>query len=69
MPNYEEAKVKLTNIQLSKLKSTAKDKTRSILIIAKTKNCHQKTKRRNSFPKNILTDIKLIKTQLSKIIQ
>ena len=31
MVNYQEAIVKLTNIQLNKLKSAAKNKTRTIL--------------------------------------
>ena len=35
MASYEEAKVKLTNSQLSKLKSTAKNKADTTLIITK----------------------------------
>ena len=33
MENYQEARVKLTNTQLNKLKSAAKTKTRTILRI------------------------------------
>ena len=44
MENYQEVKVKLTNIQLSKSKSVAKNKKRTILRINKKnrrmKNCH-----------------------------
>ena len=38
MKSYQEAKVKLTNTQLKKLKSAAKLKTGTILI--RNKNCH-----------------------------
>ena len=37
MANYQEARVKLTNIQLSKLKPAAKNKTGTILRINKKK--------------------------------
>ena len=79
MANYEEATVKLTNNQLNKLKSAAKDKTGTTL--RKTKKnfqelpnklfltTRQKTKIRNAFTNNMSTNIKLIKAQLSKIIQ
>ena len=44
MANYQEARVKLTNTQLNKLKSTAKNKIEVILRInkknLKMKNCH-----------------------------
>ena len=43
MANYEEARYKLTNIQLSKLKSATKNKTGTTFKITKktfkTKNC------------------------------
>ena len=40
MTNYQEARVKLTNIQLNKLKSAAKHMTRTTLRITfKIKNC------------------------------
>ena len=44
MVNYEEARVKLTNTQLNKLKSAVKNKTGTILRldekIFKMTNCH-----------------------------
>ena len=74
-------KVKLTNTWLSKSQSAAKNKTGAILRI-NTKNVddeelpyelflttRQTTKTRNAFANNISTDIKLTKTQISKIIQ
>ena len=81
MANYEEAKVKLTNTQLNKLKSSAKNKTGTILRITKKKfqneelphelflTTRQKIKIRNGLTKNMSTDIKLSKVQLSKIIK
>ena len=81
MANYQEARVKLTNTQLKKLKSTVKNKTGKILRLNKknfedeevphelfliTRNA---TKIRNAFANNMSIDMKLIKTQISKIIQ
>ena len=44
MPNYQETRVKLTNTQLNKLKSAAKNKKRTILKMSQKKilmnNCH-----------------------------
>ena len=44
MTNYQETRIKLTNTQLNKLKSLAKNKTRTILRLKrktlKMKNCH-----------------------------
>ena len=43
MANYQEARVKLTNTRLNKLRSAAKNKTGTILRIRKTlkmKNCY-----------------------------
>ena len=81
MANYEEARVKLINSQLNKLKSTAKNKTGTTLRIS-NKNLQdeelprelflttaQITKIRNAFANNMSTDVKLIKTQFSKVIQ
>ena len=81
MVNYEEARVKLTNTQLNKLKSVANNGTGTTLRIARkifqdkelpyelfpTKR--QKPKIRNTFANNMLTDIKLSKAQKFKIIQ
>ena len=81
MANYQEVRVKLTNIQLNKLKSSAKNKTGTILRLNK-KNFEdeefphelflttmQITKIRNTFASNMPTDIKLSKTQISKVVQ
>ena len=81
MASYQEAKSKLTNIQLSKFKSAAKNKTGKIwrlnqkkfedeefphkLFLAKRKT----TKIRNALANNMSTDIKLSQDQISKIIQ
>ena len=81
MANYQEARVKLTNSQLNKLKPAAKNKSGTILRLNK-KNCEneelphelflttrQTTKLRNAFANNMPTDIKLSKAQIFKIIQ
>ena len=81
MANYQKARVKLTNTQLNKLKSAAKNKTGTILRLNK-KNfkveelphelflTERKTaKLINVFATNISADGKLSKTQISKIIQ
>ena len=78
MANYEEARVRLTNMSLHKLQSAAKNKNGTTL----RKNVQderlpdelllttwQKTIVRNVFAKNMLTDIKFSKAQLSKKIQ
>ena len=81
MENYQEARVKLINSQLNKLKSAAKNKTGTIL--RKTQKSledeeflhelflttRQRTKIKNAFANNMPTDIKLSKTQIYKIIQ
>ena len=81
MANYQEARVKLTNTQLNKLKSAAKNKTGTILRInekdLKDKELahelflatRQTTKIRNTFANNISTDIKLSKAPMFKMIQ
>ena len=81
MVNYQEARVKLTNAQLNKLKSAAKNKTGKILRIKKNDfedeelphelflTTRQKTKLRNVFANNMSTNIKLSKAQIFKIIQ
>ena len=75
MENFEEAKVKLVNNQLNKLKYAA------TLRIAKENfqdeellhelflATRQKTKMRNTFANNMSMDVKLCKAQLSKIVQ
>ena len=81
MANYQEARDKLTNTQLNKLKSAAKNKKQTTLRINKKNfpdeelthvlllTIRQATKIRNAFTNNKSTDIKLIKAQISKIIQ
>ena len=73
MANYQEAWVKLTKTQLNKLKSAAKNKTRTILRLNKKEfedeelpheiflTTRQTTKIRNAFANNVSTDIKLTK--------
>ena len=73
-------RVNLTNAQLNKLKSAAKNKTGTILRVNKKNfqdkelppelflTTRQTTKIRNVFANNISTDIKLSKAQISKII-
>ena len=81
MGNYQEARAKFTNTQLSKLKSAAKNKTGTILRL-NNKNfddeelphelfltTRQTTNIRHAFANNISTGIKPSKTQISKIIQ
>ena len=81
MENYQEARVKLTNTKLNKLKSAAKNKTGTTLRLTK-KNVKdeefpyelflttgQTTKIRNAFANNMSTDKKLSQTQISKVIQ
>ena len=68
MVNYQEARVKLTNTQLNKLKSASKNKIRAVLRLLFL-TTRQTTKIRNTFANNMSTDIKLSKTQKSKIIQ
>ena len=79
MANYQEARVKLTNTQLSKLKSAAKNKTGTILRLKKFEDeelpnelfltTRQTTKIVNALANFKSTDIKLSKSQISKIIQ
>ena len=81
MASYEEARVKLTNTQLNKLKSLTKNKTGTTLRITKKNfqdeelphklllTTRQTTKVRNAFANNMSTDIKLSKARISKIIQ
>ena len=78
MTNHEEARVKLTNAQINKLKSAAKIKTGMTSRITKKNfqdeklphelflTTRQKTKIRNAFANNMSTDMKLSKAQLSK---
>ena len=81
MVEYSKVNVKLSDTQLKKLKTAVKNKTGTALRISlKMFNgndlphellltTRQKTKLRNDFNSNMLTDLKLSKTQISKIIQ
>ena len=78
MANHQEARVKLTNTQLHKLKSTAKNKTGTMLRLNKKNfkdekfphelflTIRQTTKLRNAFANNMSTDIKLVKFKYLK---
>ena len=81
MVEYSKVNVKLADTQLKKLKTAVKNKTGTTLRISlKMFNgndlphellltTRQKTKLRNAFNNNMSTDLKLSKTQISKIIQ
>ena len=78
MAGYEKARVKLTNIQLNKLKSLATNNSGKTLRISKKHfedeglshelflTTRQKTKIRNTFANSMSTDIKLSKAQIFK---
>ena len=81
MVEYSKVNVKLSNTQLNKLKNVVKNKTGTTLRInLKIFNennlpykllltTRQKRKIRNAFNNNTLTDIKLSKAQITKIIK
>ena len=81
MVEYSKVNVKLSDTQLKKLKTAAKNKTGTTLKISlKMFNgndmphellltTRQNTKLRNTFNNNMSTDLKLSKAQISKIIQ
>ena len=81
MVEYSKVNVKLTDTQLKKLKTAVKNKTGPTLIMNLKMldgnnllhelllTTREKTKLRNAFNKNISTDSKLSKAQISKIIQ
>ena len=81
MANYEEARLKLTNTQLNKLKSVAKSKAGRKLRITKKNlpdeklphelflTTRQISKITNTFTNNMSTDIKLSKSPIFIIIQ
>ena len=81
MANYEEARVRLTNTKLNKLKSEVKNETGTTLKVT-NKNfqeeelpyklfltTRQRIKIRSAFANNTSTDENLSKAQLTKIIQ
>ena len=81
MAEYSKANVKLTDAQVKKLKSAAKNKTRTTLTMNLKMfdqndlphelllTPRQKTKLRNAFNNNMSTDIKLSKAEISIIVQ
>ena len=85
MTQYNSLNVKLSNSQLSKLKSAIKNETDIILKLSSNMICNsgdntnfphellvtnrQVSSLQKAFAKNTSTDIKLSKTQLSKMIQ
>ena len=81
MVEYNKVIVKLPDTQLKKLKTAVKNKTGTTIrmnlkMLAENDLPHelllttrQKTKLRNAFNNNMSTDLKLSKTQISKIIQ
>ena len=81
MVNYEEARVKLINTQTNKLKSPTKNSTGTTLRIIKKNfqdnelphalllTTRQKTKIRNAFVNNMLSVIRLSKSQSANLIR
>ena len=81
MVEYSKANVKFTDTQLKNFKTTVKSETRTTVRISlKIFNgkyfphellltTRQKTKLINTFNNNMLTDLKLFRDQISKIIQ
>ena len=81
MVQYSKVSVKLTNTQLKKLKTAVENNTGTTLwmnlkMLDGNNLPHElllttieKTKLRNTFQKNMSTDIKLSRAQISKIIQ
>ena len=80
MVKYSKVNVKLLDTQLKKLKTAVKDKTgttlrMSLKMFPEDELPHelllitrQKTKLRNAFNNNMLTDLKLSRAQISKIV-
>ena len=81
MVEYSKVNVKLSDMQLKKLKTAVKDKTGTTLRISFKMfdgnylphelllTTRQKTKLRNAFTNNMSTDLKLSRAQSSAIIQ
>ena len=81
MVEYSKVNFKLSDTQLKKLKTAVKDKTgttlrMSLKMFAENDLPHelllttrQKTKLRNAFNNNRSTNLKLSKSQISKIVQ
>ena len=81
MVEYSKVNVKLSGTQLKKLKTAVKNKIGTALRISLKMfygndlphqlllKARQKTKLRNAFNNNMLTDLKFSKAQISRIIQ
>ena len=81
MVEYSKVNVKLSDMQLKKLKTAVENKTGTTLRMSLKMfsgndlphelllTTRQKTKLRNVFNNNMSTDLKLSKAQISKIIQ
>ena len=81
MVEYSKVNIKLSNIQLKKLKTAVKDNTGTTLRMSLKmfngndlphellQTTRQKTKLRNAFKNKMSTDLKLSKAQISKLIQ
>ena len=81
MIEYSKVNVKLLDTQLKKLKTAVKNKTGATLRMSLKMlygsdlshelllTTRQKTKLGNAFDNNLLTDLELSRTQISKIIQ
>ena len=69
MVEYTKVNVKLTNLQLSKLKKAVKNNDSTTLRISIKKFTRQSTKLRNAINNNMATDLKLSKAQIKKMIQ
>ena len=81
MAEYSKVNVKLSDVQLKKLKTVVKDKTGTTLRMSSKMfnrndlphdlllTARQKTKLRNAFNNNISTNLKLFKAQISKTTQ
>ena len=80
MVEYNKVNVRLSDLQLTKLKSAAKNQTRvtlrmnikmfneNILPHELLLTTRQKTQLRNAFKNNVSTNLKLSRAQISKII-
>ena len=80
MVEYNKVNVRLSDLQLTKLKSAAKNQTRvtlrmnikmfneNILPHELLLTTRQKTQLRNAFKNNVSTNLKLPRAQISKII-
>ena len=83
MTQYNSLNVKLSNSQLNKFKSAIKNETEVVLRLSSNMICdnevnfprkllltnRQVSNLRKAFPNHLSADIKLSKTQLSKMIQ